>query len=321
MKKIFFILLEMLLILGTGFSSGKNELDKDSITIGFAIENLDDVFTQELLKEAQLKATELGMELRTVASKNNSTEQITQITQFIDEKINAIVVQLVNEDIASIITKKCVGADIPLVYIDRPPPVAALLTGKKITVVTYSNMEAGENQAKYVVDTLNARGITSGNMAILLGTLESRYQIERTKGIKKYLAANAPQFTITREQTANSNTVEAVMVVENWISSGDEFVAIFSNNDEMTLGASLVLREAGMHDGNNKILLVGFNAGPDVIAAIEKGRIEMSMFKNGHTLGSSAVKTAIRMIQGKTVNTVINIPFELVTKHNINNYK
>ena len=46
---------------------------------------------------------------------------------------------------------------------------------------------------------------------------------------------------MVREQTANFARPDAVTVVENWLASGEKIDAIIANNDEMAIGAVLVL--------------------------------------------------------------------------------
>lgn len=293
------------------------EPSKGQMTIGISIETFDDVFMQGIKDAVEKKAAEMGVKVIIVDAKANPAEQVKQVENFITSKVDAIIVHVINNDIAPTISEKAIAADIPLVFMNRPAPKEAVPAGKKVAVVASPEIEAGKGQAKFVVDTLAAKGVTSGNVVILLGGLGSAPQIGRTQGVKDYLAANAPGFKVIREQTANWKRPEGVSVIENWLASGDEFLAVFANNNEMALGASIALTEAGMRD---KVLIVGVDANPDALVAIKNGDMDMSMFQNGRAQGNGSIEAAIKMAKGESFEQNVVIPFEPVTIDNVDNY-
>lgn len=317
MKKLVSFFAAVLFASAFVWAGGSGESTGD-ITIGITLETFDDVFMQGVKDEVEKTASNLGVKVIIVDAKANPAEQIKQVENFITSKVDAVIVHVINNDIANTITEKAVMADVPLVYMNRPAPPSALPEGKKVAVVASPEVKAGMGQAEFVVKTLAEKGVSSGNAVILLGGLGSSPQIGRTKGVKDYLAANAPEFKIIREQTANWKRPDAVTVIENWLASGDEFVAVFANNDEMALGASLALTEAGIR---GQVLIVGVDANPDALVAIEEGRMDMSMFQNGRAQGSGSVEVAVKMAKGDEFDQITDIPFEPVTKDNLSMYK
>ncbi|MCM8922314.1 MAG: substrate-binding domain-containing protein [Candidatus Thiodiazotropha sp.] len=319
MKKIILILVAS--ISGLVFAGGNSESDgggSNQYTIGVALETFDDVFIQRVKDEVEKTAAILGVRVVLVDGKSDPAEQVRQIETFIANKVDAIIVHLINQDIAGTISEKAITAEIPLVYMNQSVPSTAVPPGKKVAIVASPEIEAGKGQAKYVVKTLAKKEITSGNVVILLGGLGSPSQIGRTNGVKEYLAQNAPEFKVIREQTANWKRPDAVAVIENWLASGDQFVAVFANNDEMALGASLSLKEAGIR---KEVLIVGVNANSDAVVAIGNGDIDMSMFQNGRAQGSGSVEVAVKMIKGESFSQTVDIPFEPVTKDNYSQYQ
>ena len=59
---------------------------------------------------------------------------------------------------------------------------------------------------------------------------------DRTKGVEE-VVAKYPNIKIVQKQTAKFTRNDAVDVVSNWMTSGEDIRAIASNNDEMAIGA------------------------------------------------------------------------------------
>ena len=98
---------------------------------------------------------------------------------------------------------------------------------------------------------------------------------------------------VVREQTADFQRPAAVTVVEDWLASGVKIDAIIANNDEMALGAVLVLEEKHMKD---KVLVTGVDATSDALKFIADKRLDMTVFQNGGAQGRGAVQTALKLI-------------------------
>ena len=274
MNKLILILLIIGMISFTTFANGANE-SGGTVTVGVTIESFDDAFMTIVIEEIEATAKKLGIKVIITDAKGDPAEQVKQIDNFITAGVDSIVVHVINNDISTTITKKAVDANIPLVYLNRKPEAdGAIPVGKKVAVVASPEIEAGRYQAKYIVGKLGK----SGNAVILLGSLGSSPQVGRTTGVKEYLSEYAPDFNIIRKQTANWKRPEAIQVMENWFASGDKIDVVFANNDEMAIGAALVLKERGLKDS---VIVVGVDASPDGIAKLESNDMDMTMFQNG----------------------------------------
>jgi inositol transport system substrate-binding protein len=108
-----------------------------------------------------------------------------------------------------------------------------------------------------------------------------------------------------------------VTVVENWLASGEKIDAIIANNDEMALGAVLVLEEKHMKD---KVLVTGVDATSDALKFIADKRLDMTVFQNGGAQGRGAVQTALKLIKHQSVPLFTVIPFEPVSYDNYKKY-
>lgn len=103
--------------------------------------------------------------------------------------------------------------------------------------------------------------------------------------------------------------------MENWIQSyGKDINAVFAQNDEMGMGAVKALIDAGMKD---KVVVVSIDAIPDALQAVKKGTLDATVFQNAQQQGASAIETALKIIKKEKFEKQQLIPFQLVTKQNV----
>lgn len=162
--------------------------------------------------------------------------QATQLDQFINQKVDAIVVVPVQADSLAPQVNAAVAAGIPVI------PVNAALNNKKVAGnVQPDDVAAGEKEAQMMVDKLGSKG----NVVILQGPLGQSGEINRQKGIENVLAKN-PGIKVLAKDTANWKRDEAVNKVKNWISAfGADINGVIAQNDDMGLGALAAFKETG----------------------------------------------------------------------------
>ena len=212
------------------------------------IEKFNDVFMRYALDQLTDEAQKNNIDVVTGDAKGDPNEQLKIVENFITQGVDAILIHVVDQTIAPTITKECLAAKIPLVYFNRKPDDSALSAGKVVAVAS-PEVVAGNLEGEFVAKKLGGKG----NVAILMGTMGTAPQIGRTQGTKDVIA-KYPGMKVVREQTANFARPDAVTVVENWLASDVKIDAIIANNDEMALGAVLVLEEKKMKD---KVMVTG----------------------------------------------------------------
>jgi inositol transport system substrate-binding protein len=304
MRKFLLIAVVALMIAPTAFSAGK-------LKMGVTIEDFNDVFMRYALDQLTAEAKKSNVDIVAADGKRDPNEQLKQVENFITQGVDAILIHVIDQTIAPTITKECLAAGIPLVYFNRKPDDSALVAGKVVAVASPEEV-AGNLEGEFVAKKLGGKG----NVAILMGTMGSAPQIGRTKGSKDVLA-KYPGIKVVREQTANFQRPDAVTVVENWLASGEKIDAIIANNDEMAIGAVLVLEEKKIKD---KVVVTGVDATSDALKYIMDKRLDMTVFQNGGAQGRGAVQTALKLINKQSVPVFTAIPFEPVSFDNYKKY-
>ncbi len=306
MRKVLLIALIALIAMPLVASAAPKKLK-----MGVTIEDFNDVFMRYALDQLTDEAKKSNIDIIAADGKRDPNEQIKQIENFITQGVDAIMIHVIDQTIAPRITKMCLDANIPLVYFNRKPDDSALVAGKVVAVAS-PEVVAGNLEAEFVAKKLNGKG----NVAILMGSMGTAPQIGRTQGTKDVIA-KYPGMKVVREQTANFARPDAVTVVENWLAGGEKIDAIIANNDEMAIGAVLVLEEKKMKD---QVVVTGVDATSDALKFIADKRLDMTVFQNGGAQGRGAVQTALKLINKQSVATFTAIPFEPVTFDNYKQY-
>ena len=280
----------------------------DQITIGVTM--LFDDLWLTTLRDAMTEyaATQPGVELVMVDSKEDVATQLAQVENFVTQKVDAIVVIPANTDAADPMTKAAQDAGIPLVYVNRIP--SNLPEG--IAYVGSDSIQAGIMQAEWLAEQLGGKG----NVVIMNGNLAQEAAQKRTEG-EKQVFAKFPDIKIIREDTGNWSRDQGLALMENWLASGDQIDAVASNNDEMAIGAIQAIEAAGKL---GEILVGGVDASPDALQEMDKGRLNVTVFQNAKGQGEGGIKAAIALARGEQIDQITWVPFELVTPENYKNY-
>ncbi len=276
------------------------------IKIGVSISNFNDTFLTYMKDGMAEYAKTLGadVEVTYVDAKEDTATQLSQVENFIAQKMNAIVVVPVNTEATEPITTACANAKMPLVYVNRLPANLP----DNVVFVGSNSIDAGIFQMEFLAKKLNGKG----NVVIMMGKLDNEAAIKRTEGVKQ-VAAKFPDIKIIKEQTGNWSRDEGMSLMENWLASGDQIDAVASNNDDMALGALRAIEAAGKL---GKILVGGVDATPDALGEMATGKLDVTVFQDASGQGGGSIKAAVALAKGEKVENRVWIPFQLVTPEN-----
>ena len=282
--------------------------------IGVSMSQFDDNFLTVLRGGMQAHAASLGdVQLQFEDAQKDVGRQLNQMQNFISAKLDAIIVNPVDTDATSKMTKLAAQAGIPLVYVNRVPADWKTLP-PKVAFVGSNEVDSGTLQMKEVCRMMNGKG----NIVVMIGDLANQAARQRTQDVEDVIAQPpCDGIKILDKRVGNWSRTEGADLVTNWISAGLKFDAIVSNNDEMAIGAIQSLKTAKMLD---KVIVAGIDATTDALAAMQAGELEVTVFQNAAAQGQGSVDTALKIAKGEKVPSMVWIPFELVTPANIKNY-
>jgi inositol transport system substrate-binding protein len=279
-------------------------------TIKIGVSMLFDDLWLTILRDAitEYAATQEGVELIMVDSKEDVATQLSQVENFVTQGVNAIILIPPNTDATDPATKLATDAGIPLVYVNRKP--ANLPEG--VYYVGSDSIIAGRLQMEWMAEQQGGKG----NCVLMNGNLSQEAAQMRTAGVKEVAEKN-PDIKIIKEDTANWSRAEGLALMENWLSTGDQIDCVAANNDEMAIGALQAIEAAGKL---GQILVGGVDASPDALAMMDEGKLNVTVFQNAAGQGEGGVKTAIALARGETVEQLVWVDYELVTPENYKEY-
>jgi len=283
--------------------------------IGVSMDKFDDNFLTVLRNGmSDYAKTVPGVSLQIEDAKDDVSKQLSQVQNFIANKVDAIIVNPVDTSATPAITKLAAEAGVPLVYVNRLPADLDQL-GPKASAVVSDEKESGTYEAQQICKLLGGKG----DILVIEGQLSNQAAVQRTKDVHEVIATpECSGIKIVAEQTANWDRTQGQNLMTNWLSKGMKFDAVVSNNDEMAIGAIQAMKAAGVD--TKKAIVGGVDATQDALASMKAGDLKVTVFQNAAGQGKGAVDTALALASGKTVDRWVKIPFELVTPDNIDKY-
>ena len=292
-------------------SVSASALSASATTIGVTMDKFDDNFLTSVRNAIDAEAKAKGVTIQAEDANDDTSKQISQIQNFIAQKVDAIIVNPVDTSATPKMTQLAVAAKIPLVYVNRKPEDKTL--PPSVAFVGSNEKVSGVLEGEEIVKCMKGKG----SLVIMEGQLSNNAALDRTADIEEVVAKN-PDIKIVEKQTAEWDRNKALDLMNNWITTGQKITGVAANNDEMAIGAILALKQAGV---DPKTMCVGgIDATADGLAEVAKGNLYVTVFQNSKGQGMGSVDAALSLIKGEKVPSFVDVPFEKVTKDNYKNY-
>lgn len=278
-------------------TSGAADTGSGTGSVGLSISTMNNPFFVTLAEGAEAKANELGVELISVDAGDDSAKQAGDIEDLISKGIKVLIVNPVDSDAVAPAVETAIGKGIKVVSVDR------VVNGVEVDCSIASDNVAGARlAAEYLVEQAG-----EGAKAVELeGVSGASATIDRGAGFHEVADE---KLNVCASQTANFNRAEGMSVMENMLQANPDVQCVFAHNDEMALGAVEAL-------GGKNVLVAGFDATDDAIAAVKEGRMAATVAQKPDLMGATAVETAQKLMAGESVEKSIPVEVKLVTKDN-----
>ena len=295
---------KIILLVGLLASSASALAEKIGVSMAYFDQNFLTIIRQSIEKEAQARHVDVQFE----DARGDTGRQADQVQSFIASGVDAIIVDPVDCASTPQLTKMAQQAKMPLVYVNRTPGDKTLPPG--VVFVGSDERESGTLQMEALAKLANYKG----NVAIMIGNLTDAGALQRTKDVEQ-VVAKYPAMKVVQKQPANYSRSEGMDLMQNWTGNGEAIDIVAANNDEMAIGAAMALEKS-----QKKLLIGGIDATPDGLKALASDKIQVTVFQDAVGQGKTALAVALKLIKGEKVESHVWIPFELVTKENMQTY-
>lgn len=280
------------------------EVQAKNPLVGVALANFDLNFVSILRTQMAKELDAQGLKGQFSDAKGDVALQVQQIDDFINQGVDAIILNPVDTQGVLPMINAAKRAGIPLIFVNRKPEVS--LSGAMAYVGSDSAL-SGKMQIEALAKIMNCRG----NIAILMGALSNEEARERTRAVEEFVAQHKGMKVIEK-QTARWQRNEAVDVVSAWLLNGTPINAVVANNDEMAIGAIMALNQAKRKD----VLVAGIDGTPDGLQFIKNGGMAVTVFQDAKAQATGAVKVTYALINKQKTENYHWIPYQTVTKAN-----
>jgi len=311
MKKfvVFTIAVVCLMITSCGQKPEKGKTSEESAkkikTIGMSQCNLGEPWRVQMNADVK-KAAEKFPNVKVVFkdAQNNSLSQVSQIEEFINAEVDAIIVSPKEAAPLTPVIKAAFEKGIPVIVLDR-----RVLGDKYTCFIGADNKKIGKAAGEWIVKKLGGKG----NLVELKGLMTSTPGQDRHSGFRNGIKGS--DLKIVFDVDMKWLEPEARKEMESALAVHDNIDLVYAHNDPGAHGAYLAAKAAGKE---KNILFVGIDGLPQEGQMYVKQGVLAASFEYP-TGGKEAVDVVMDIFKDKQPEKEITIKSRVFTKENIDN--
>ncbi len=233
------------------------------------------------------------------------TGQIDILQNQVNGKVDGIVLAACDSKALIKPVKDAMARNVPVVTID-----SGLSEDASLCYIATDNVQGGRLAAQALAKEVGGKGKV-GLLSIHKGAASSD---QREQGfleeIKKY-----PKIELVSTLYSESDVATALDQTYNMLTSHPDLAGIFASAEPGAVGAANALRQKKLA---GKIKLVGFDASPEEIGALQQGIIQVLIVQDPYKMGYEGVKTVLRAIDKEPItNSRVDSGVTAVTAGNM----
>jgi simple sugar transport system substrate-binding protein len=232
--------------------------------------------------------------------------EIAAIESMVTQGVKAIAITPTSPNVQDAL-QAAVDKGIKVVLIDNDIPD---WKGKSSVVAT-DNLAGGKLAGQWLAQNLKP----GGKIAILQGVLGNPSLQARVDGMVQALGDAA---TVVAKTPTDCDQTKGLNAAQDILTANPDITAIYGACGPPITGALQAIKAAGKE---GKLVVVGFDASPDELTAIEAGTESGSVAQFPAKMGTMGAQTAFAAATGKDVEANIDTGTEMVTKDNVAQFK
>lgn len=328
-KRILSVLTAMLLFVGTitGCSmdadtggstattaSADTKSTKDEYKVGITFSDLSNPVWAELVKEAEAYAKDKGISVTYVDAQSDATKQVTQIENFIQGDMDAIIVCAVESNAVADVTKKAQDAGI---YVVGYTQVLENCDAEYLVDPYNTGYACGKRAAEWINENYGNEDAVEW---ALMDLPEFPEIIERANGIKAGVEENAKNAKLVATASALTSE-EGVKNAETFLQAHPDIKAICCIGGGGSVGGNEGIKSAGITDYDS-IGLFGIDATENEILNIMNGDPQKSSVSlgGGKAHGDALIDITYDLLNGKDVEKDQYMPIKVIDSSNAQEY-
>jgi ribose transport system substrate-binding protein len=281
---------------------------KDRLVIAVVPKSQALIFWQTVHAGAVAAGREYGVEIRWngPVSEIDFTRQMNIVEDFINQRVNGIVLAPTHGDSLVPIVERAAQENIPVTIFD-----SGINTDRYLSYVSTDNYKGGALAAERLGAVLPA-----GGKIAMVGTIPGSVSTaERENGFRETVARKFPELKIVAFQYGMADRAKSLAVAEDILAAHPDLVGIFCSNESGTVGAVQGAKSKGVI---GRIKISGFDTSAPLIEDLRAGNIDSLVLQNPFRMGYLGVQTIVDRFHGKIPPKRIDTGATVVTSSNIN---
>jgi ribose transport system substrate-binding protein len=290
----------------------KEAAETDEIFIGYVISDMSHEWYQNI--KAGMEEYGAGLDnvkLQFVDSGYDQTALVNGAENLINSGVDVLVITPID-------AAACVG----VVEMAHEAGIPVICESNRIegadTLVALANYDAGYAVGEFVANYVKENGL--GKQFILAMGQEAYADCrDRMAGYKDAIADSGIEYEIVQEVDTDGTKEKSIELAGSVVIAHPEINCIFGINDNTATGAISAYKEAGYD--MSKLTVVGLGMEGDVgREALLSGEYVGGMFCAPRYVGATIVKTALRMMNGETIEDHVKVKCVILTPDNFDKF-
>lgn len=279
-------------------------------TVAAVIKGLDNPFFQAMEKGITDESAATGVQstVQAATSITDTTGQADKLTGLAGQDFGCYIVNPISGTNLVQGLAQLAAAGKTVVNIDSPvDPAAAQAAGVQLaTYIGTDNVAAGRLAAEQMAKALPG----GGPVAVVGGIPGDVTSGARIEGFKAGLAGGV---TVLQEVAANWERQEALTQATTILSAHPDVKGFFAANDDMGLGITRAVANAGK---TGQIAVISVDGNPDALTAVANGELAATVAQYPYVIGQMGVDACTAAASGATLPGKVDAPVQVVTKDN-----
>lgn len=312
-----------------------------TVRIGVALYQQDDTFISTIVQNLEQQAKEeeqaadSKINLNIADGRGSQSVQNEQVDRFLSQGYDVICVNIVDRTAAAVIIDKARAAGVPIIFFNREPVEEDIMRWEHVYYVGSDAAQSGLLQGRIVLDAWREnRGALDRNgdgvlqYVMLEGEPGHQDSLLRTENSIKILSKAGVPTEKLASDTANWQRGQGSARMLQWIGQfGGQIEAVFSNNDDMALGAIDACLDSGFQI-EDLPFVVGVDATPPSLKAVAEGTLRGTVRNDAAGQSKAMLELACALAAGgrpSAVNGLIDgkyvrLEYKTVTPENLDSF-
>ncbi|NVZ24533.1 sugar ABC transporter substrate-binding protein [Pseudomonas gingeri] len=287
-------------------SSGAHAQGKavDQITVGMSIPSLQWVFYLMVRDGVMEQASGMGIKKVLVSdAQADPARQVSQIQDMLSKGIDVLLYTATGSAASAVPVRLARQQGVPVVCVDNFP--------KNVECDAYistDNLAASGELARQMIKLTGGKA----QIGLLQGTLGDSTEVTRAKGFDAVLT-QAPQMKIVDSKPTDWLQDNGFKVAQDMLQKNPRIDVFLGRSDAPALGAAQAVKVANI---DHKIWVFGYDGLPSALEAVRDGKMDLTITQQAVEMGRTALRTAVDLQQGKSVEKTQLLPAFVTTREN-----